>query len=547
VRGRVTNLVVGILIVEDLIAILLLALLTPAAASHGVSAGPLGLTILRLVACLAALLAAGMLLVPRLVRYVVRLQRPETTLLVSIGICFATALLAHSIGYSVALGAFLAGSLVAESGEEKLVERLIEPVRDMFAAVFFVSVGMMFDPVLVAERWAVVLLFTVLVVVGKFAAVSLSAFLTGSGTRTAVQAGMSLAQIGEFSFIIAGVGLASGATSPSLYPIVVAVSAITTLTTPWLIRAADPVAAAVDRNLPRPLQTFVALYGSWIESIRARRETSADKIRTRLALRGLLIDAFVVLALAVGASAAARPLGERLASAVGLPSAPAEATIVGIAILLSAPFLVGIVRTGRALAQALARRAFPEPEPNRLDLAAAPRRALVVTLQLTTVLIVVAPLVAITQPFLPPLAGAVFLGASVVVLAIVIWRTATDLQGHVRAAAEAIVDAIDGQSRPGAPDEAERALQRAYQLLPGLGEPFPVRIEESSPAVGRRLSQLGLRGRTGATIVAISRGEEVVLVPDGHERLQAGDVVALAGTRNAIESAKHLLLQGRET
>ena len=546
VRGRFTEIVIGILIIEDLIAILLLALLTPAAAGSGEAASPL-LAIVRLVAVLAGFLLVGTLLVPGFMRFVVKLDRAEITLVVSMGICFGLALLAQMVGYSVALGAFIAGSLVAESGEERIVERLVEPVRDMFAAVFFVSVGLMLDPSLAARHWPAVLGFTLLVVVGKIGAVTVATFLTGAGPRTAVQTGMSLAQIGEFSFIIAGVGFASGATPPSLYPIAVAVSAITTLTTPWLIRFADPAAAWIDRHLPRPLQTFAALYGTWFESLRANPETSADRLLVRRALRGLAIDTGVVVALNVGAAIAAAPLGAWLASVTGLAPLQARALVAAGAVLASAPFLFGILRTGRVLGQILSRRAFPDPAPGRLDLAAAPRRALVVAVQLTTVLVLGAPLVAITQPMLPAFSGFLVFAAMLVTLGFVLWRTAADLQGHVRAAAEAMVDAIGRQGRSENPAEGEHALQRAYRLLPGLGEPVPVRIEASSHAVGQSLADLGLRGRTGATVIAISRGPEVVLVPDGHVELKAGDVVALAGTRTAIEAARQVLLEGKDS
>jgi CPA2 family monovalent cation:H+ antiporter-2 len=487
-----------------------------------------------------------MLLVPRVVRMVVRLRRSEITLVVSIGICFVIAILVREIGYSVALGAFLAGSFVAESGEGQLVERLIEPVRDMFVAVFFVSVGMTIVPGLVGKYWIEVVGFTLLVLFGMVGAVSVTTFLTGAGIRTAVQTGMSLGQIGEFSFIIAGAGLANGVTPPSLYPIVVAVSAITALTTPWLIRFANPAAAWIDRHLPRPLQTFAVLYGTWIESMRTRPETSVDKLRLRRAVRALALDACVIVALSIGASITAGPLGALLAARTNLAPFHARALIAGGAVLLSVPFLVGILRTGRILGQTLSGRAFPLPESKRLDMAAAPRRALVVAIQLTTVMVVGAPLVAITQPFLPAFAGVGVLLASVIVLGVIIWRSAADLQGHVRAAAEAIVAAIGHQSRQAEPKEAESALQHAYQLLPGLGEPVPVRIDLASPFAGRRLSDIGLRGRTGATVIAISRGKDVVLVPDGHEVLRAGDVVALAGTRTAIEAARYLLAHGEE-
>ncbi|MGH7689982.1 MAG: cation:proton antiporter, partial [Gemmatimonadaceae bacterium] len=250
-----TNSVFGILIIEDLIAIFLLAVLSAVATGSGVTARGLGMTGIRLVTFLAALIGVGLLIVPRLMRMVVRVGRPETTLVTSIGICFGAALLALAFGYSVALGAFIAGTLVAESGEGPGIQRLIEPVRDMFVAIFFVSVGMLIDPHTIVVHWGAVLAFTLLIIGGKVLAVSIGAFLAGRPLRSAVQTGMSLAQIGEFSFIIAGVGLAAGTTRPFLFSIAVIVSAITTYTTPLLIGVAQPVALWIDRRLPRPLQT----------------------------------------------------------------------------------------------------------------------------------------------------------------------------------------------------------------------------------------------------------------------------------------------------
>src|SRR2546422_9065281 len=255
VTGKLRQLVLGILIAEDLIAVLLIAVLTGVASGSGLAPGPLAATVARLVGFLVALITVGLLLVPRAMRAVSRLNRRQTTLVASIGICFAVALLAQAFGYSVALGAFLAGSLVAESGEEKQIERLVEPVRDIFGAVFFVSVGMLIDPALVARHWPAVVVLTAAVVIGKVVGVSLGAVLTGSGMRTSVQAGLSLAQIGEFSFIIAGLGLALHATGEFLYPVAVAVSALTTLLTPWMIRESEPIAAWVDRKLPTPLRS----------------------------------------------------------------------------------------------------------------------------------------------------------------------------------------------------------------------------------------------------------------------------------------------------
>src|SRR4029078_13628147 len=149
-----------------------------------------------------------------------------------------------------------------------IIEHRIEGVRDMFAAVFFVSVGMLIDPRLVWEnRWAVLVL-TFLVIAGKLVGVTVGAFVAGNGGRTSVQAGLSMAQIGEFSFIIAGLGVAQGATRSFLYPVAVAVSALTTLTTPFLIRSSGRVASFVDGRLPHSLQTYAALYGAWVGGLR---------------------------------------------------------------------------------------------------------------------------------------------------------------------------------------------------------------------------------------------------------------------------------------
>jgi CPA2 family monovalent cation:H+ antiporter-2 len=153
VKGRFTEIVFGVLIIEDLIGIFLIAILTTVATGTAVSASSLAVTGARLATFLAGLIGVGLLVVPRTIRAVVRMNRPETTLVASIGICFAAALLALSFGYSVALGAFIAGSLVAESGEEKVVEHLVQPVRDVFAAIFFVSVGVLIDPAIVAQHW----------------------------------------------------------------------------------------------------------------------------------------------------------------------------------------------------------------------------------------------------------------------------------------------------------------------------------------------------------------------------------------------------------
>ena len=546
VKAKFTGIVFGVLIMEDLIGIFLIAVLTTVSAGTAVSASTLAFTGARLATFLVGLVAVGLLVIPRTIRAVVRMGRPETTLVASMGICFAAALLALSFGYSVALGAFIAGSLIGESGEEKVIEHLVMPVRDMFAAIFFVSVGTLIDPALIARHLGAVLALSVAVVLGKVVFVSVSSFLIGNSPRTSVQTGMSLAQIGEFSFIIAAVGLSSGVTRPFLYPIAVAVSAVTTLTTPWLIRAAGPVAEWVDRKLPAPLQTYVSLYGSWIERMRRSPTAAGDRSSTRRLVRLLLVDAVLIATLVIGAALQAGRASTLLSAATGLSTPAATSIVLTAAAVLGIPLLIGLIRTARRLALDLSLKAFPPATRGKVDFAGAPRRALAVTLHVAVLAVIGIPLLAVTLPFLPSYRYALIPFALVAIPAVVFWRTTMNLQGHTKAGAEVIALKLGEQmSGPASADDALRAdMDRVRAALPGLGEPVSLRVPMSSPAAGRTLAELNLRGQTGATVLAILRQGEQVLVPSGHERVGAGDVLAVAGAEDAVAAARELIVGG---
>jgi CPA2 family monovalent cation:H+ antiporter-2 len=461
IRGRLRELVVGILLIEDLIAIVFMAVLTAVATGAGLSAGGLAGTVGRLVVFLAGLLVVGMLVVPRFIGYVTKIGRTETTLVASIGICFATAYIAQRFGYSVALGAFIAGSLVAESGKGEEIERLVQPVRDVFAAIFFVSVGMLIDPALVAQHWGAVVVLTVLVIVGKSAGVSFGAFLAGAGTRTSVQAGMSLAQIGEFSFIIAGLGLSLGATRDFLYPVAVAVSALTTLSTPWLIKASGPAAAFIDRRLPRPLQTFASLYGSWLERLKAASSARRSEGKSVRRFVGLLsLDAVVLSALIIAVSLQFTAIVDALARTLHIAPGLAQASIVAATAVAALPLVVGIGRLSRGLGASLAETALPKAV-GKADLDLAPRRTLGVTLQLGVALVAGMVVLAVTQIFLPSYSGPLVLFLVLAGFGVAIWRSVRDLEGHVRAGAQAVVAALGRYARAGSPAPDDSSLPHA--------------------------------------------------------------------------------------
>jgi len=548
VHGRLREIVFGILIVEDLVAIILIALLTATAKGSGLSPMELAITVARLASFLAVLIGVGLFIVPRIVRWVLTLEREETTLVASIGICFAAAYVALVFGYSVALGAFIAGSLIAESGESLRIEKLVHPVRDMFVAIFFVSVGMLIDPRIVVQQAVPILVLTILVITGKVLAVSAGAFLTGNSMRLSIQAGMSLAQIGEFSFIIAAVGLASGATREFLYPVAVTVSALTTLTTPWLIGAAQPAALWVDRKLPHAMQTSLALYGSWVERMRTAPGASG-RSKTRRLVRVILIDAVALAAVIIGAAAERGRATALIHHWTGIRESTAFIIMLVAALGIAVPLVWAIIRSARMLGFLLAVRALPTAGRRKVDFAVAPRRALVTMLQLGTLFLVGAPLVAITQPFLPRFPGLLVLIAFMILLGFAFWKSALNLQDHAQAGAQAIVSALAPRLITDEdPEELTRTMEHVAIMLPGLGEPVPVRITLSSPAVDRSLAELNIRGLTGATILAITRRGDSgakVMVPTGKERLRDGDVLALAGSTEAVNAAKELLTLSR--
>ncbi|HEV3112070.1 MAG TPA: cation:proton antiporter [Candidatus Binataceae bacterium] len=268
VERRVRELSFGVLLAEDLVAIILLALLTAAAGGEAFTLRAFAETGLRLLAFLALLSTIGLFTVPYAIAAVARLGRPETLMITAVGMCFAFAMVAEHAGYSVALGAFLAGSLTAESGHGSMVEHLVEPIRDIFGAIFFVSVGMLIEPNLLVEHWHAVALITGVVVVGKITGVSGASLVIGERPRVAIKTGFALAQIGEFSFIMAEMGRSNSATRDFLYSLAVAVSTITAFLTPFLIRASQPAAQWLERAVPAPLAGAVTQYVGWVGRMR---------------------------------------------------------------------------------------------------------------------------------------------------------------------------------------------------------------------------------------------------------------------------------------
>lgn len=268
VKGRgFVNLVFGVLIVEDLIAILLLVLLSTIAISQTAAGTEMFLAIGKLLFFLILWFLAGVFLLPTILSRLRRLLTEETLLVVSLGLCFVMVYLTTHAGFSPALGAFIMGSLLAETAEGKRIEHTIKSVKDLFAAIFFVSVGMLIDPQVLAKFAVPIAVITFVTILGKTLSTALGVLLSGKSLRHAIQSGLSLAQIGEFSFIIAGLGLTLKVTSDFLYPVAVGVSAVTTFTTPYMIKSADRIYRHLEASLPSKWLRILAAYNQATSNI----------------------------------------------------------------------------------------------------------------------------------------------------------------------------------------------------------------------------------------------------------------------------------------
>lgn len=532
----VSDLVFGVLIMEDLAAILILAALTTLVTGSSATMTTLLPTAGKLLLWLLATGAVGYLIVPRLMRGIVSLKRPETTLVTSVGLCFAFALLALQAGYSVALGAFMAGALVGESGVESRVEHVIEPVRDMFAAIFFVSVGMLLDPSALLSDWAIVLALTLVVILGNLFGVSVGAFLAGYNVRTSVQSGMSMGQIGEFSFIIAGAYAAVGGGS-RLYGVAVGVALITSFLTPVLMRRADRLALYIDASLPRPLQTVASLYGSWVETIRSRRSGS-PWAPFRYAIGVLLLEAAMLAAIAISTSIQMPRFQQWVGAWFRLDADASRLGVIAVAIGLAVPFTVALARTARWIGNILSERAIPPAPKGKVDQGKAPRGVLARTTQIGVLLITGILLVVVTLGFVPGYAAPLLVLLMLTLFGIGFWRAAKDLEGHVRAGAEVAAHMMTAEHRVASPMDA---LAQVEAMLPGIGHLHAVRIQPGSMPDGKTLGELNLRGLTGATVVAIDRGNNQIIYPSGSERLEGFDLIALSGTVEAVQAAEQAL------
>lgn len=416
---RFAQLIFGVLIVEDILGIGIIALLSGIAVSGTVSSGEVFSTVGKLSLFMIVALVIGILLVPRLLAYVAKFESNEMLLITVLGLCFGFCLLVVKLEYSMVLGAFLIGAIMAESRQLLKIESLIEPVRDLFSAIFFVAIGLMIDPqVLIDYAWPIVVI-TLAVVLGKMLSCGMGAFIAGNDGRTSLRVGMGLSQIGEFSFIIAALGMTLQVTSDFLYPVAVAVSAITTLLTPYLIRAADPLSLKLGKVVPSRLARVLSLYGEWLRSIQPQGESAMLAAMIRRILLQVGVNLALVIAIFFSGGYFAGRIGSWLSEWVS-DASQQKALIWGAALLLSLPFLIAAYRKLKALSMLLAEMGVKPEMAGRHTQRV--RRVIAEVIPLLSLLVIFLLLSALSASILPTSELLLVIAVVAAVVVALLWR-----------------------------------------------------------------------------------------------------------------------------
>lgn len=288
---RFAEVIFGVLIVEDLMAILLLVALSTMVINNSISALSIAVALIKLLLVVGSWFLIGYSLVPAIFRRVVHYISQETLTIISVALCLFLAALATYFHYSSALGAFIMGSILAETILVKRIEEVIIPIRDIFGALFFITVGMLINPSVIIAHWGQVLFLSLVLVIGKVAVISGLNLLTGQSLNTSIRAGFGMAQIGEFSFIIASLGTTLNVINSDFYPLIVAVSSLTTFTTPYMIRLSAQISKAIEQILPDKCKLILENYASWVYRAQAKikSKNNARPFKLRLFINGIVI------------------------------------------------------------------------------------------------------------------------------------------------------------------------------------------------------------------------------------------------------------------
>ena len=517
-QQRFAGMVLSVLIIEDILAIVLMVMLSTLAVSQQFEGMEMVTSIIKLVFFLVLWFVVGIYLIPLFLRKVKSLMSDETLLIVSLGLCFGMVVLASSVGFSPAFGAFIMGSILAETIEADKIEHLVNPVKDLFGAIFFVSVGMMVDVALIGQYIVPILCIIVAIMLGQTIFSTGGFLLAGQPLKTAMQCSFSLTQIGEFAFILATLGTSLGVTSDYLYPIVVAVSVFTTFTTPYMIRLAIPAYNALNSHLPERWRVLLDRYATGAPTVVSQE----NHWRTYLLDTGKVVFIYAILCVAVIAMMLniVWPILEGL-----LPQPWDNLVVATLTLLCLSPFLHALMlkKSHSEEFQTL----WADSHFNRAPLVG------VQTLRIVLGIFFVGYVIAHTLHW----GGALGMILIVVIVMNIIMSRRLKRQSILME--QTFTDNLNQREREAArrasrPQFAGHLVERDIHLSDFL---VPVGI----PWAGQTLAKLNLGRRFGVHVASILRGKERLNIPSGNAVVLPGDHLQVIGTDEQLSSFAHEL------
>lgn len=501
-QKKFASLVLAVLIVEDLFAVLMMVVLSSIAINNSVEGSQLFFSVGKLVFFLVIWFLVGVYVLPSLLGRMRAYLNGETLLVVSMGLCLGMAVFSVYCGFSLALGAFVMGSILAGTSYAERIENVVTPVKDLFGSVFFISVGMMVQPQVIVQYWAPILVLSAVVVVGMIVFGTFGMLVTGQTLKVAIQSGFSLTQIGEFAFIIATLGMSIGVLDTSLYPIVVAVSVITTFTTPYFIRMSLPAYNLIERHLPRRLHFLIDRYQKGVD-----KDNAAGRPWSRIIKRYLgrtLLYSIILLAISILSGRYLIPYLEHVAGE--------WAGLLGVVATLAAmaPFLVALI---------LPLNVRRDDDASLVRASTVPR----VVLTLVRMLIALAFIVYVIHSVYS--ATVTVCVVAVVLLLTLLWFSGSLRRSMMKMEAK-FMDNLNERElrRSGKKNAVVNDLHQAYITI-GSGCRF----------AGERLMDSDLRRAYGVNVVGIQRSSTFIPIPNGRTRIYPGDTISVIGTDEQIE------------
>ena len=503
-QKKFATLVLSVLIIEDLFAVLMLVLLSSLAVGE-VQGSELLYSIGKLMFFLIIWFVVGVFIFPGLLTRIRRYLTEETLLVTSMALCFSMAVFSVVCGFSLELGAFVMGSILAGTTVAERMEKVVVPVKDLFGSVFFISVGMMVDPGVIAAYWWEILILAAVVICGMILFGSLGMLATGQTLRVAIESGFTLTQIGEFSFIIASLGMGMGVLVPDLYPIIVAVSVITIFTTPYFIKMADPAYRLIEPRLPSGLQFLIERYSKQTADASETKKLWQDIIKRYL--WRIVLYSVIVLAIIMFSKLVLYPFMDGILGKLG----HIVSTLITLAVM--SPFLV-----------ALSFSSLKSDEKMKLHSSASFYDVPLVAMRIVRYIIALFLLVYFFGQYYPStVAWLVGIG----VFAVILIFASTRLFKRYKRMEKHFFNNLNirENTRSGKNNNLVDDLHQAF-----------IEVSASSGFVGDRLKDSGLRRDYGLSVSSIQRGQELIPLPSGDARIFPGDILGVIGTDEQIKA-----------